>query len=536
MPQLRGNKFIAVLLFTIFTLWGFFFTNFPTWGWPGGDGRDYANITEALVEGGSFDLRFSSRPVRSADDPTVILKESGAIYSVFPMGKALAQAPLLAVARWVGKGSPTPQDRLILDNLSFSATGGILYGLSAALLFLILVNALHFEQTMALFGTGLYCLGTLAFPFSKIYGVEPLQVVLLMGLVYWGLVPSRWSLVIGAICFGWLVITKPPSAVALPVVLYLAWKNSLWQRANTVSRVAAIVAAMGFFALFSYYNWVRAGDVTASYGLGQVADSKFSLSRIPQTLWPLLIGPERNLFLNNPILILALPGLLLLRERLYLIVAAGLWLGMLVLYGASGNTNWGAYVGNGRYAVPYIFLLIPFVLVTVRALGRLGSRLPVVAAFFGIAALVCLSTYVQVLYASYSEFHVKQYERTYNHNARKLELPTLKEATHQLQFANTLFWYTDSCQKPGDLEHFPYPSTEAETAIFAAQILNLFPPRFFCKDYIFLNIKAIDGVGWLYWLRLALLAAFGVSLVLLIWVYLPGSKSGQFLPPQTGKS
>jgi len=508
-----GTIFVPAL-FLSFTFLALLTTNYPTWQWPGGDGRDYANITEALVEGGSFDLSHSTRPVRRKDDPTIIFAEDGSIYSIFPMGKALAQAPTLAIARWVSEDIDAPLDKMIIDNLAFSSTSAILYGLSGCLMFLILFRALAFSFFFASAGTALYCLTTLAYPFSKIHGVEPLQVVLLMCIVYWGLRPTPWSLAILCCSFGWLVVTKPPAAVALPVFLYLIFASRLWGRAHWPSRVFAGAGAALFLALFMYYNWLRAGDPAASYGVGQVAESSFSLSRIPGTLWPLFIGPERNLFLNNPILILAIPGIFLLRSRTYMITAFGLWITMLLLYGASGNTNWGAYVGNGRYAVPYIFLLIPFVVAALVRLASLRGRLWRSVAAVAIALLILASAYVQILYASFSEFHVKQYERTFNRYARSMELPTLPEAKHQLRFAHTLFWYTDSCRHPASLDHFNYPSREGERARFAAAVLKTFPPSFFCKDYLFLNSGQYPAADWLRWLRLSIISLLLASVLL----------------------
>ena len=515
-PGLQHDRTTVLAIFLCFTLLGFLCTNFPTWGWPGGDGRDYGNITEALVEGQSFDLRHSTRPMRGSDDGTVVVSESGAIYSIFPMGKALVQAPLLGLARLIGDATNSPVEKNLLDNLSFSATTAILYGLSACLLFLLLHRCLAFTYLMSLLGVLLYSLFTLAFPFSKIHGVESFQIVLFMGMVYSGLRPGRWSLAIVTLCFSWAVVTKPPSAVALPVVGYLFFKNDLWGKAHWPSRVMALLAASGFAALFFYYNWLRSGDPSASYAVGHAAESTFALARIPGTLWPLLVGPERNLFLNNPILFLVIPGLLLFRNRTYVITAGGLWLGMLLLYGASGNTNWGAYVGNGRYAVPFIFLLIPFVLASVQRIYRLDNKPIKSAAYLLLAGLFMVSFYVQVLYASYSEFHVKQYEYRYNHQARALGRETLVEATHQLEFAHKLFWYTQSCHYPSQLASFPYPSQQGGTAEFAAGILRSFNTSFFCKDYFFLNDLAFPSVSWFKPLRVSVLVLLLLSMFLLM--------------------
>ena len=59
------EKLFLLALFCSLTLFAVLCTNFPTWSWPGGDGRDYANITEALVEGQSFYLADFAGATRS---------------------------------------------------------------------------------------------------------------------------------------------------------------------------------------------------------------------------------------------------------------------------------------------------------------------------------------------------------------------------------------------------------------------------------------------------------------------------------------
>jgi hypothetical protein len=506
------EKLFLLALFCSLTLFAVLCTNFPTWSWPGGDGRDYANITEALVEGQSFDLRHSSLPQRNKNDRTVVVAADGSLYSIFPMGKALAQAPMFALGRWITADSSNRLEQMLVDNFSFSVTSAILYGLSGCLLFLLLLHYCQYSFPLSLLGTLLYCLATLSFPFSKIHGVESLLIPLFIAITYFGLRPGKWSLAIVSICFGWAVVTKPPSAIALPVLAYLFFKSNLWGRAHSPSRILALLGAVGFAALLFYYNWLRSGDPGAAYAVGHAADTTFSLTRIPATIWPLLFGPDRNLFLNNPILFLALPGLFMLRNKTYIITAAGLWTSMLLLYGASGNTNWGAYVGNGRYAVPFIFLLMPFVLETLRWFSQLEKLTLRTTALLLSGCLVLCSMYVQLLYASYSEFHVKQFEYRFNHQARQVGIATLEEAKHQLKFAHTLYWHTDSCQQPSHLEYFPYPSREPERARFSGKVLKAFPARFFCKDYLFLNGRAFKSIGWFKTLESWIIGSFLISI------------------------
>ena len=512
-------RIVAVLVFTLFSTLGVLCTNFPTWGWPGGDGRDYANLTEALVVGGNFDLRNSRFPERRPDDPTIVRKSSGEIYSIFPVGRALYNAPFFAAGSALGKDRP-PVEAMIIDNLSFSIATALLYGMTCCLVFLLLRDYFAYSAPSALLGAALYGLATLAFPFSKSNGVEPLQVALFAAIVYVGLVPRRWSLPLMALLFGLAVITKPPAAIALPVIVYLFFRFRLWSAASPLSRIAAVVAAVGTAAFFFHYNWLRTGDVAAAYAVGHAAEVPFSLGHIVPTIWPLLFGPDRNLFLNNPILLLALPGFFLLRDRPYAVVTLLMWTGLLLFYGATGNQNWGAYVGNGRYAMPYIFLLMPYVMALLAYLNTATTGAVRIVSAVAVCVVLGWSIYVQVLYASFSEFHVKQFERRHNALARESGMEELVEAKHQLQFANTLLWYTDSCRHPGQMEGFPYPSTDARRARFSAAVLAGFPQPFFCKDYLFFNLKYVPGVGWLQplkWLLIALVGILAVTLVIMMY-------------------
>jgi len=510
------SRATPVLVFALFAVLGLLCTNFPTWGWPGGDGRDYANLTEAFVVGGNFDLRNSRFPERRADDPTIVRKSTGEIYSIFPIGRALYNAPFFAAGSAIGAERP-PVESMILDNLSFSLATAVLYGITCCLVFLLLRDYFQQREPGALAGALIYGLATLAFPFSKSNGVEPLQVALFAGIVYFGMVPRRWSLPLVALCFGFAVIAKPPSAIVLPVIIYLFFRFELWAAAGPAARIAAVLGACGTAAAFFYYNWLRSGDAAAAYAVGHAAEVKYALDNILPTIWPLLVGPDRNLFLNNPVLIFALPGFFLLRDRPYAVVTALMWLGLLLFYGASGNQNWGAYVGNGRYAMPYIFLLVPYALVSIQYFTRLGPAAGRVVASLAVAGVIAWSCYVQLLYASFSEFHVKQFERQHNAVARQAGLEQLEEAKHQLQFAHALFWHTETCVHPGRGSSFAYPSPETTQSRFSGSVLGGFPQQFFCKDYLFLNGDFVSPVSWLRALAYTVLAMLALLAGALAW-------------------
>ena len=516
------SRATPALVFALFATLGLLCTNFPTWGWPGGDGRDYANLTEALVVSGNFDLRNSRFPERRPDDPTIVRKSTGEIYSIFPVGRAIYNAPFFAAGSALAEGRP-PVESMIFENLSFSVATALLYAVTCCLVFLLLRDYFGYREPWALGGALIYGLATLAFPFSKSNGVEPLQVALFAGIVYFGMVPRRWSLPLVAVLFGCAVIAKPPSAIVLPVLIYLFFRFRLWSVASPAARVVAILGALGTAALFFYYNWLRSGDAAAAYAVGHAADIKYALENIVPTVWPLLFGPDRNLFLNNPVLLFALPGFFLLRDRPFAIVTAMMWLGLLLFYGASGNQNWGAYVGNGRYAMPYIFLLVPYALASIQYLMRLQLPLMRAASIVAVFGVLAWSCYVQVLYASFSEFHVKQFERQHNAVARQAGIEQLEEARHQLQFAHTLFWHTESCVHPGRGQSFPYPSADPGKSRFSGSVLSGFPQQFFCKDYLFLNTDFVSPVAWLGTLRWVLLAMLLLLACTLLW--LVGSQS-----------
>ncbi|MEP4484027.1 hypothetical protein [Marinobacter alexandrii] len=515
-PYKKPLGMLKLSLFGFLTTLALLLTNFPTWGWPGGDGWDYANITEAIVEGGTLDLRYATRTQRGTDDKTVIRAQDGSVYSVFPIGKSIVQVPALYLARELTRDSNDRVERMVADNLAFSVTSAVLYGISGVLLFTLLNSILAFSWPVSLMGTGLYCFATLGFVFSKMHAVENLQIVLLMGLVVAGLRSSGWSLPAVCLCFGWLVVSKPPSAVALPVFLYLVYSGRLWQLSNWNQRALAILVAVGCACLLFYYNWLRSGHMDAAYGVDNYAsNTEFSLANILPTLYPLLIGPERNIFLNNSVLIFSLIGIFTLGDRRYLITSMGLWITMLLLYGASGNSNWGAYVGNARYTVPFLFLLVPF---AVSAIVASYSRTTgwMRAGFVSASIMLVLSSlYVQLLYASFSEFHVKQFESRFNQAAVQYKVPEIDIAKHQLLFAHELFWRTDSCRKPVEAKPFAYPSSDLRTSTFSLEVLKTFDSRWFCKDWLFWNTSQFSTLNWLSNLRVSIFVFFCLALTFL---------------------
>ncbi|MEP6391852.1 MAG: hypothetical protein ABJ056_18185 [Halioglobus sp.] len=426
------------------------------------------------------------------------------------------QVPALYVARELTRDSNDRVERMVADNLAFSVTSALLYGISGVLLFTLLNSVLAFSWPVSLMGTGLYCFATLGFVFSKMHAVENLQIVLLMGMVVAGLRSSGWSLPALCLCFGWLVVSKPPSAVALPVFLYLVYSGRLWQLSSWNQRALAILAAVGCACLLFYYNWLRSGHMGAAYGVDNYAsNTEFALTNILPTLHPLLIGPERNIFLNNPVLIFSLIGIVTLGDRRYLITSMGLWVTMLLLYGASGNSNWGAYVGNARYTVPFLFLLVPF---AVSAMVAIYSRTSgwMRAGFFVTSTMLVLSSlYVQLLYASFSEFHVKQFESRFNQAAVQYKVPEIDIAKHQFLFAHELFWGTDSCRKPVEAKSFAYPSADLRTNTFSMEVLKTFDSRWFCRDWLFLQIDQFPKLKWLSNLRISTLVFCCVALAFL---------------------
>ena len=510
-------RMLKLSLFCALTTLALLLTNFPTWGWPGGDGWDYANITEAIVEGGTLDLRYATRTQRGPNDKTVIRAQDGSVYSVFPIGKSIVQVPALYVAREITRSSGDRTERMVADNLAFSVTSAVLYGISGVLLFTLLNSVLAFGWRTSLMGTGLYCFATLGFVFSKMHAVENLQIVLLMGMVVAGLRSSGWSLPVLSLFFGWLVVSKPPAAVALPVFMYLVYSGRLWQLSNWNQRTLAILAALGCACLLFYYNWLRSGHLGAAYGVDNYAsNTEFSLANILPTLYPLLIGPERNIFLNNPILLLSLVGVFTLGHKRYLITAMGLWVTMLLLYSASGNSNWGAYVGNARYTVPFLFLLVPFAvsaMVAVYSSTRGWMRTGFIVAA---SMLVLCSFYVQLLYASFSEFHVKQFEFRFNQLAVDYDVPEIELAEHQLRFAHELFWSTGSCRKPAEANVFAYPANDIRTSTFSMEVLKTFDSRWFCKDWIFLQVDQFPALNWLSTFRASIAALFCVAFAILV--------------------
>ena len=107
--------------------------------------------------------------------------------------------------------------------------------------------------------------------------------------------------------------------------------------------------------------------------------------------------------------------------------------------------------------------------------------------------------------------------------ARQAGVEQLEEARHQLQFAHTLFWHTESCVHPGRGQSFPYPSADPGKSRFSGSVLSGFPQQFFCKDYLFLNTDFVSPVAWLGTLRWVLLAMLLLLVGTLLW--LAGSHS-----------
>jgi len=250
--------------------------------------------------------------------------------------------------------------------------------------------------------TLLYAFATVALPYSTVFYSHQLVAGALFtafALLY--LLSRRmvrsWAVPAAGFLLGFAFFTEYTVALAIVVIgLY-----GLWAVRARVRRVASMTAAgavpvAGLFA----YNYACFGNpldtgYSHDYCWSSAQGAGFAGFTYPHLgpLFDLTLGPFRGLFFASPFLLLAIPGLLLMRKRALgpeaLVCAVTVVLFILAI---SAYWGWnGGKVDGPRYLVPIVpFCAFPVVFALDRMLGWTVGRVAV-AALAGWSIFACWS-------------------------------------------------------------------------------------------------------------------------------------------------
>jgi hypothetical protein len=367
--------------------------------------------TRALVEYGTLDINRALQDFGSVGDLSV---KGGKYYPSKAPLLSFAAVPVYAALRWWGGGFlyAVPEVPLVFFSrlfLTVLPTLGLLWLVRRFL-------GAYLSPGVADAVTVTYGLGSLAFSYSLLFMSHQTTAVLLFGGFYalWRVARGEWRergyLVAGA-CAGATVAAEYTGALGvLGLVLYavlsVPWRaEPLRARLVRLGRGAALatLGALPFVVGLMLYHQAAFGHPLES-GYKHLNDAAYQPWHLggflgirypdPRAFVLSFFSPLRGLFTLSPFLLLALPGVAVLRReaRAHVELRAHLWLVVALLAGYTYFTSsfsydsWGWTTGPRHLTglVPFLLLPAGLLLERLRALGRQG--------LVGAAAALCTAS------------------------------------------------------------------------------------------------------------------------------------------------
>lgn len=369
--------------------------------------------TRALVEYGTLDINQALRDFGPVGDLSV---RQGKYYPSKAPLLSFADVPLYALLRAVGGGHLRAVRELPL--VFFSR---LLLTVMPSLLLLWLVRRFlgaWVSPAVADALTVTYGLGSLAFSYSLLFMSHQTTAVLLFGGYYVLWRRSRgewpeWGYLVAGACAGATLAAEYTGALGVLGLVLYAVLSVLWgegtarERWGRLGRGAtlAVLGALPFVGGLMLYHQVAFGSPleTGYKHLNDAAYQPWHLGGFlgirypdPRAFALSFFSPLRGLFTLSPFLLLALPGLGVLKReaRARGELRAHFWLGVALLLGYTYFTSSFAYDSWGWTTGPrHLTGLVPFLLLPVALLlERLrGLNRP---ALLGAAAALCTASIV----------------------------------------------------------------------------------------------------------------------------------------------
>jgi hypothetical protein len=368
--------------------------------------------TRALVEYGTLDINRALQDYGYVGDLSV---KDGRYYPSKAPLLSFSAVPIYAVLRVVGGGFryAVPEVPLVFFSRLFLTVLPTLVMLWGVRRFL----SAYMSQGVADAVTVTYGLGSLAYSYSLLFMSHQTTAVLLFGSFYalWRCARGEWrqrGYVVAGAYAGATVAAEYTGAMAVLGLVLYAVLTVLWRpepmraRLLRLGRAAglATVGALPFVVGLMIYHQAAFGHPLES-GYKNLADAAYQPWHLggflgirypdPRAFFLSYFSPLRGLFMLAPFLLLALPGLVLLRRegRTSAEFRALFWLSVVVLAGYSYFTSSFSYESWGWTTGPrHLTGLVPFLLLPV---GLLLERLREGGRWaLGAAAAACLASIV----------------------------------------------------------------------------------------------------------------------------------------------
>ncbi len=335
-----------------------------------GDTRILFDAVSSFVDHGDFllDLAAGIRaPHTFIESSPLPLREAGAE----PLPILLA-APLYALAKVLPIGLV---QTVWLFNVFVSALAGCV--------FFALARVRGYGLHVAWIGALLFGIGTAIFPYSRTFFREPLTMLMLLLLVYaleklrdHAYRSTRWLIIVVVSLLG-VLLTKASTLLVLPGLIVLALPavraRHLFSGKQMFRTLLIILAVlMGLLTLLAVLGALPGAggryDVLARLNFADIA-------YVPIALQAYLISPGGSFWGTSPILLLAVPGIIMLARQghwRYPLAAVLMTLTLAVGYAYLNGPHWfGGLSWPPRFLIP---LLPLWMLLTLPILGAAFSR------------------------------------------------------------------------------------------------------------------------------------------------------------------
>jgi len=241
--------------------------------------------------------------------------------------------------------------------------------------------------------------GTILFPYATEFTAEPIAALSVFASFYLLAWPATgdgtYRNLFAGLLAGWSVVCDYPTFVlAAGVGVYALWKLRDWRKiapfAIGAGACALVLAAYNSLAfgnpLFLSYEAYMGAANAGRFPEQAVGFAGVTYPRLP-ILWDVLFSAERGLYVCNPVLLLAIPGLYFFWRRspyrAELALIAYVIIGFILFNGSYGNSI--IYWGGGTATGPrHMLSAVPFM---VLAMAFLPKRLDPIFAFLALASV-----------------------------------------------------------------------------------------------------------------------------------------------------
>jgi hypothetical protein len=309
----------------------------------------------SLAETGSFVIDVDCAALHEF----VQMRPDGQCYNKYDPGLAITSLPLYWVGRWIGGAAPADYESFSTARLWVSAFNQFVTAATCVVLYGIARRMTNSRQR-ALELAFLFGLATLAWPYATTYFAQPLVGFLLVTAVFLLFNPRNKLVMTGVgALLGWACITRLETLpLALLIAGYAAYKTyhqtTNWR--ETLQQTFWLLVPI-FLALLIYLwlNQMRSGSFFQSGYAGEGWTNRFDLG-----LFGLLFSSGRGLIFYSPLILLAVPGLVLLwrqafRPEAALIVA-------LFLLQLGTYASWWSWEGGWAWGPRFLVSTHPFLL------------------------------------------------------------------------------------------------------------------------------------------------------------------------------